>query len=135
VRAYDDPDPDVFFGDAAPSRKGAFKTMQLCKQVERAASVTLASEWLDDTLVGASVVSVDPAPDASRLRVVVLLAPGRGGDALGAARAALQAASREFRAEMARSIHRKRVPEVAFDVRPWAHASEANGEEAGHDEE
>jgi ribosome-binding factor A len=118
------PDPEVFFGEAAPSRKGAFKALQLCKQVERAVSVTLASEWLDDALVGACVASVDPAPDASRLRVVVLLAPGRDVDAIGPARAALQAAGAEFRAEVARSIHRKRVPEVVFDVCPWAQAWE-----------
>ena len=133
VRAYDEPDPDVFFGETAPSRKGAFKALQLCKQVERAVSVTLASEWLDDVLVGACVVSVDPAPDASRLLVVVLLAPGRDLDAIGPARAALQAASSEFRAEVARSIHRKRVPEVVFDVQPWAQAFDCASEEADHE--
>jgi ribosome-binding factor A len=126
VRAYDEADPDVFFGvgEAAPSRKGAVKALQLCKQVERAVSVTLASEWLDEALVGACVAAVDPAPDASRLRVVVLLAPGRELDAIGPARAALQAASAEFRAEVARSIHRKRVPEIVFEVRLWALVSE-----------
>ena len=133
VRAYDEPDPDVFFGETAPSRKGAFKALQLCKQVERDVSVTLASEWLDDALVGACVASVDPAPDASRLRVVVLLAPGRAFAVLASARAALEAASTEFRAEVARSIHRKRVPEVVFDVRPWAQAFDGPSEEADHE--
>jgi ribosome-binding factor A len=124
VRTSDEPDPEIFFGDAAPSRKGTFKALQLCKQVARAVSVTLASEWLDDALDGACVASVDPAPDASRLRVVVVMAPGREPDAIGRARAALQAASAEFRAEVARSIHRKRTPEVVFDVRPWSSVAE-----------
>ncbi len=124
VRTCDEPDPEIFFGESAPSRKGAFKALQLCKQVERAVSVTLASEWLDDALVGACVAAVDPAPDASRLRVVVVLAPDRELDAIGPARAALTAASAEFRAEVARSIHRKRTPEVVFDVRPWSSVAE-----------
>jgi ribosome-binding factor A len=88
----------------------------LCKQVERAAAVTLASDCESDVLVGAAVVSVEPAPNASRLRVLVALAPGRGGECVEEARAALVGSRVAFRDEIARSVKRKRVPEVVFEV-------------------
>jgi len=118
----DEPDPEVFFGEAVRTRKANFKALQLSKQVERAVSQTLASEWLSDALAGAAVASVEPAPDAGRLLVTVLLDPRATGADVGEARAALCAATAVFRAEVARSIHRKRVPELAFDVRPAASA-------------
>jgi ribosome-binding factor A len=93
------------------------KVQQLCKQVERAASATLAGECASDVLVGAAVVSVAPAPDASRLRITVVLAPGRSAEDAALAAAELRRAGPAFRQEAARSIHRKRVPELSFDVR------------------
>ena len=113
----DEADPSRFFGDGARSRKGNWKVLQLCRQVERAAALTLESECVSDALLGAAVASVEPAPDAGRLRVVVVLAPGRGGDCLDGARAALVGLTPVFRGEVARSVHRKRVPEIVFDVR------------------
>lgn len=116
----DEPDPEVFFGEAVRPRKANFKALQLSKQVERAVSETLAGEWLSDALTGASVASVEPAPDAGRLLVTVLLDPRATGADVAEARSALGAATAVLRAEVARSIHRKRVPELAFDVRPAA---------------
>jgi len=113
----DEADPGRFFGEVDRSRRAEWKTLQLCKQVERAAALTLAGECESDALVGAVVVSVEPAPNASRLRVLVVLAPGRGVPCLEEARAALQERGAAFRSEVARSVHRKRVPEVVFDVR------------------
>ena len=115
----DDVDPGLFFEDRGPSRRGTWKLQQLCKQVERAASVTLAGECASDVLVGAAVVSAEPAPDASRLRVTVVLAPGRSMEDAVRAIAELRRAAPAFRREAARSIHRKRVPDLTFDVR-WA---------------
>ena len=106
-----------FFGDRGRSRKGNWKVLQLCKQVERAATLALGGEWEGDSLLGATVASVEPAPDAGRLRVVVALAPEKGPDDVEHARAVLSGLTATFRAEVARSIHRKRVPEVVLDVR------------------
>jgi ribosome-binding factor A len=114
----DETDPSRFFGDGRRSRKQSWKALQLCKQVERAAAVTLAGECESEALAGAVVAAVEPAPDAARLRVSVVLAPGRLGEDVGEARAALQRATPVFREEVARSIQRKRVPEIVFDVRP-----------------
>jgi hypothetical protein len=113
----DEGDVSRFFGDGENSRKGNWKVMQLCKQVERAATLTLEGEWVGDALLGAAVASVEPAPDAGRLRVVVVLAPARGASDAEDATAVLGSLRSRFRAEVARSIHRKRVPEIVFDVR------------------
>jgi len=117
VHPEDDLDAGRFFGEGSRSRRRQWKVRQLCKQVERAAAVTLASECADEALLGAVVAFVEPAPDAGRLRVMVVLAVGGGADALERGRAALRAREAAFREEVARSVHRKRVPEIVFDVR------------------
>jgi hypothetical protein len=110
-------DPGLFFDETDRSRKGRWKAMQLCKQVERAATVTLAGDCTSLALIGASVAAVAPAPDCGRLLVTVVLAPGRGLPDLEEAGAALRRSGPAFRQEAARSIHRKRAPELFFDVR------------------
>jgi len=110
-------DPGVFFGETERSRKTNWKALQLCKQVEHAASLALASECESDALEGAVVVCVEPAPDAGRLRIVVCLAAAVSAEGIVEARAALARSAPSFRAEVARSIHRKRVPEIVFELR------------------
>ena len=117
VRPGEEADPRRFFEEPDRSGKRNWKVRQLCKQVERAASVTLAAECEGDALLGAAVALVEPAPDSSRLMATVVLAPGKGADDLADARAALARSTASFRAEVARTIHRKRVPEIVFDVR------------------
>lgn len=106
-----------FFGDGEKSRNRTWKVLQLCKQVERAATLALEGEWVGDALLGAAVAAVEPAPNAGRLRVVVVLAPEKGVDEVERARAMLAELRATFRSEVARAIHRKRVPEIVFDVR------------------
>ena len=113
----DEVDPRRFFDETDRSGKRNWKVQQLCKQVERAAAVTLAGECESDALLAAAVAFVEPAPDSSRLMAMVVLAPGKGSDDLAAARAALARSAPAFREEVARTIHRKRVPEIVFDVR------------------
>jgi hypothetical protein len=117
VRPYEEADPRRFFDKTDRSGNRNWKVQQLCKQVERAAAVTLAGECEGDALLGAAVVFVEPAPDSSRLMATVALAPGKGSDDVAAARAALARWAASFREEVARTIHRKRVPEIVFDVR------------------
>jgi ribosome-binding factor A len=117
VRLDEEADPRRFFDETDRSEKRSWKVQQLCKQVERAAAVTLASECEGDALLGAAVASVEPAPDSGRLRVTVVLGPGRTDRHLMEARAALLDLAPAFRGEVGRSIHRKRVPEIVFDVR------------------
>lgn len=117
VRPDEEADPRRFFDETDRSGKRNWKMQQLCKQVERAAAVTLAGECEGDALLGAAVAFVEPAPDSSRLMATVVLAPGKGSDDLAAARAALARSAVSFREEVARTILRKRVPEIVFDVR------------------
>ena len=78
--------------------------------------MALAAECESPVLVGAWVAAVEPAPDASRLRITVVLAPERDTDDLAEAWATLSRAAPAFRAEVARSISRKRVPELVWGV-------------------
>jgi ribosome-binding factor A len=112
----DELDPGLFFDEARRSRKSSRKVGQLCKQVERAVVVTLA-DWGGDEVAEAWVQAVEPAPDAGRLRITVVLGPAQGTGDLDAARAAFVRATPAFRNGVARSIHRKRVPEIVFEVR------------------
>ena len=112
-----DADADRFFGEVDRPRRANWKLRQLCKQVERAASVALAEKCTSEALVGAAVVDVVPAPDASRLMVVVMLPADRDVAQVQEAMAALVRSTSGFRLEVARAIHRKRVPEVVFEVR------------------
>lgn len=91
--------------------------LQLCKQVEQSAAFTLTAVCEGDALVGAAVAAVEPAPDSGRLRVVVVLGVGKGASDVAEARAALLRSTTAFREDVGRSIHRKRVPELLFDVR------------------
>jgi len=113
----DDVDPGRFFGDRNRFQKTNRKVLQLCKQVEQSAAFTLTDACDSKALLGAAVAAVEPAPDAGRLRVVVVLGPGKGVPEVAEARIALVGLAATFREEAGRSIHRKRVPELFFDIR------------------
>jgi hypothetical protein len=85
------------------------KTLQLCRQVERALSVQLEGELLRDLLVHA----VLPAPDSSRLLVTFIYqGPATSKDV----EAALHGNHARLRAVVAASINRKKTPELSFQV-------------------
>jgi hypothetical protein len=112
----DEMDPGRFFGEADRSRKGDRKVRQLCKQVERSAWLTLTSVCESDALLGAAVTAVEPAPDSGRLMVTVVLASDKGIEDAKEAKAVLLSSTAGFREEVGRAVHRKRVPELVFDV-------------------
>ena len=109
-----------------PSRnKSDRKVLQLCRQVQRAISLTLGGHCADPMLQDLVVESVTPAPDASRLAVLVYLAES----AEEAAQASgsppvplfellerLERARPLFRREVAAAITRKRAPELVFQI-------------------
>jgi ribosome-binding factor A len=110
-------DPRIFFRKAN-HRKPQRKALQLCGQIARELSQILAWEMNDEVLGGLTVEAVIPAPNASHLLVVVSTTePREVGDIL----ERLQAHLGHLRGEVARAIHRKRVPELTFRVlRPIA---------------
>jgi ribosome-binding factor A len=107
--------PDRLFFDLERPRRD-HKLPQMCKQIERAANEVLMGEMADEVWTGACVAAVEPAPDASRLAVIVVLPAGTGDEQVVRAEAALRRAAPAFRRAAAAAIHRKRTPELAFRV-------------------
>jgi hypothetical protein len=103
----------------AGRRKGGRKTQQLCRQVAEALNYAFAAVCNDDVLRDLGVLAVQPAPDESRLLVTVgPTLPGPCEPTQVSAR--LRQALGKLRSEVAATIHRKKVPELAFRVVPSA---------------
>lgn len=98
------------YGDAAGAMAGSRKVAQLCQQASEALSLALACS-ADAVLRDLSVVSVSPAPDASRLLVTVEAEDGVEHDRI---LDKLQVARGYLRSEVAGAIHRKKTPELMF---------------------
>jgi ribosome-binding factor A len=94
------------------------KDRQVCRQVFDALSYALA-ELGDPVIARLALMSVDPAPDASR--VLVTLAPTEGVD-IDDAYLRVRAVAAELRAEVAVEVNRRRVPELTFRI---AHPGDA----------
>jgi len=99
----------------AGRKKGGRKTQQLCAQIADALNYAFAGVCNDDVLRDLNVMAVLPAPDESRLLVSVgALLPGPCNPTQVLKH--LNQALAKLRAEVAASIHRKRVPELTFSV-------------------
>ena len=111
-RLHDDDgiDPRVFFRPEQGPRGNDRKTHQLCAQVARTLRLALPGDCRDPALAEIEVLAVEPAPDASRLRVVV-----RGAGCVGSD---LVRALPLLRSLVAEATNRRRVPELVFEVRP-----------------
>ena len=96
-------------------QKPDHKTMQLCRQAERAISLALMGECDDDVLRGLHVESVTPAPDASRLLVRVVVGRSAGaGVTMQVVLERLERVAGLLRAAVAQAVTRKRAPELTF---------------------
>jgi len=90
--------------------------MQLCRQVERTLALALAEQSAEPLLLAVVLDAVEPAPDDTRLRVTLRVAQERA-TAVPEVRAALSRCGARLRREVARAIHRKRTPGLAFELR------------------
>ena len=92
------------------------KTMQLCAQVRRAlyGVIPLPGSTFFEGLV---VEAVEPAPDATRLRVVISVPPSCA-HPITLLKKRLTDMSGFIRSEVASQINRKRVPLLTFDMIP-----------------
>lgn len=88
-------------------------TLQLCSQVSRALSVSLAA-CADDVLRDLQIVGVVPAAGAGRLLVTVARSPAAELLEEAVIQARLHKAAALFRAEVAAAVHRRRAPELIF---------------------
>ena len=91
---------------------GKRKTRQLCAQVADALGLVVAGCG-DDVLRNLYVVSVDPAPDESRLLVTLGSLPNERADPIEVMTRVAQVAP-GFRHEVASSITRRRVPQLDY---------------------
>lgn len=93
------------------------KALQLCAQVRRTLGQVLEGEIADELLQNLFVESVVPAPNASHLLVTVrpINLPNSvpPADVLGR----LQQIYGRLRTEVAAAIHRRRAPELIFQLR------------------
>jgi ribosome-binding factor A len=108
-------DAERFFFDLESVRPD-HRARSLCRQAQEAVVLAMAEIGLDSRLDGTWVASVDPAPGPERLLVTVVIAPEATAEAIEAAFAALSELKPALRSEVARAIHRKRVPDLAFRV-------------------
>ena len=121
-------------GDAerSASRRGGAgavdrKTLQLCRQVERALAMALAGECDDDVLRELMLDSVEPIGSAAQLLVRVRV-PGGVGVSAAEVLARLEAQSNRLRHLVARAVCRKRTPTLNFVLLPAAQISAEGGE-------
>lgn len=92
------------------------KLRQLCRQVERAVSTALADDVADELLLDFMVTTVLPWPNASRLLVVLEPCEPDADIDRDAVLSRLEAAKSELRLVIAGAIHRKRTPDLCFEV-------------------
>lgn len=91
------------------------KTLQLCRQVHRRLEIAFCGDLEDPRLRGLWVHAVVPEPGGSALRVQVV---ADGATALEELLPCLRAAQSTLRGEIAEAIHRKRAPQLRFEVLP-----------------
>jgi ribosome-binding factor A len=87
----------------------------LRREIERTLTYALAAArdpWLRDLVI----LGVDPAPDGSCFQVTVAAPEPLTPEAHAALAASLDAARGELRSELARSLQRKRTPELRFAI-------------------
>lgn len=92
------------------------KCLQLCRQIAETLDLVLSGECDDEVLQNLQVVSVVPAPNASRLLVTVVCDVADGPTDSQAVLERLERQSARLRCEVAGAIHRRRTPTLAFQV-------------------
>ena len=109
-------DESRFFQRHSRERREFRKTQQLCQQVSNAIEIELASAD-DPRLQDLRVLQVEPAPDSSRLAIVVSYygeEPFDPEELLDA----LDVATSRLRHEVAQAITRRRAPDLTFRLVP-----------------
>ncbi|HEV3115996.1 MAG TPA: ribosome-binding factor A [Gemmataceae bacterium] len=102
--------------DAGRRRAVNRKALQLCEQVAHTLTGVLAGECSDDRLRDLLVQSVQPAPDSTRLLVTVYPGPAAQAFDVEEIVESLHRARGMLRSKVANAIHRKRTPELVFQV-------------------
>jgi ribosome-binding factor A len=113
--AFDGLDPR-YEPKAQPAKVENRKALQLCSQVRRALSSLLAGD-ADEILRDLLVDAVEPAPNSTRLLLRVALTTLAKAVEPAEVVSRLAAAQGKLRCEVAAAIHRRRTPELLFQLR------------------
>lgn len=108
-------DASLYFGDATTEdRRAERKERQLCRQVHEALGEALSTVE-DPALWDVWIEAVEPAPDASRLAVIVRCPPDSDPSDI---EERLARVAGQLRMEVAQAITRKRAPTLQYEVLP-----------------
>ncbi len=108
-------DPRRFFARHKSNRQDR-KSQQLCRQVFRTLSLVLGGDGSDRLLSELQIVSVTPAPDASRLLVRLHSSAPLGPQQIERVLGHLEFAKGRLRREVAAAVCRRRAPDLVFQV-------------------
>ncbi len=109
-------DPRFYFGSGRRASRNHRKAAQLCRQVMHTLQYVLHGDGSSELLNSLSVLSVLPAPDTSRLLVIVQTDLEPAEVSLAELMAVLASQSGRLRTEIARSINRKQTPQLTFQL-------------------
>jgi len=104
------------------------KTLQLCRQVERALHLAFADAYQDEILQQVAVTSVAPAPDSRHLAVLVEPVDPKSTLTAEEVLPTLFAASPYLRNEIANAINRRKTPELSYQFRSPLEATRDSSE-------
>jgi len=127
IHEDDGVDPREFFKSGRGPRKQDHKAKQLCRQAAETLDQVLSGEIGDPQLACLRVVSVQPAPDASRLLVTVVADCAAEGYCREEIEERLAASAGRLRTCVASAVTRKKAPMLTFALLG------PNQEEARHD--
>lgn len=115
----DGQDPKQFFDRRTwndRSRQAGRKALQLCEQVRVSLHGVLAA-CADDVVRDLQVLTVLPAPHSGRLQIAVAIPAVADAIDRETVQTRLRAVGGWIRSEVASAIHRRKVPELVWDVR------------------
>lgn len=116
INQDDGVDPRYYFAASSRENRDHRKAAQLCRQVADTLHYTLHGDNSSELLSSLMVVSVHPAPDTARLLVMVQSDLPSGSFRPDEAIAVLNSQTGRLRSEIARSINRKKTPQLMFQM-------------------
>lgn len=114
IHEDDGVDPREFFKSGRGPHKQDHKAKQLCRQAAETLDQVLSGEMSDPRLACLRVVSVQPAPDASRLLVTLVADCAAEEFYRDEIEERLAASSGRLRTAVASAITRKKAPTLSF---------------------
>ena len=108
-------DPKEYFKPDRKQAKANKKAKQLCRQAAQTLDMVLG-DCDDETMQSLTIGSVQPAPDSSRLLVTIIADVPQAEFDREQIQLQLKEQTGRLRAEVGRSISRKRVPSLSFVV-------------------